>query len=46
MSKELKLQLYKVRLYLLENKNDVRNENIIKKLKRRISLLEEKSSLA
>ena len=40
MSKELRLMSYKTRLYLLENKEDVRNARIISKLKRRIANLE------
>ena len=40
MSKELRLMTYKTRLYLLENKEDVRNARIISKLKRRIAKLE------
>ena len=40
MSKELRLLNYKTRLYLLENKEDVRNARIIAKLKRRIAKLE------
>lgn len=40
MNKVLKLQLYKTRLYLLENKGFEKNKSIIGKLKRRIANLE------
>ena len=41
-----KLMRYETRLYLLENKEDVRNSRIIKKLKRRIALEKAKLEVA